>query len=85
MQNYRWNSKIDLIDLALQQPLFFVKTSMLLCRWWSYFIDDDNITGLQKFLRIHGKVEEKYDDVRIGVNLRFNTIQATVLKVKRKK
>jgi dTDP-4-amino-4,6-dideoxygalactose transaminase len=46
------------------------------------FTNDDNLAALLKSLKIHGKGEDKYDNVRIGVNSRLDTIQAAVLKVK---
>ncbi|MEH7254633.1 DegT/DnrJ/EryC1/StrS aminotransferase family protein [Neobacillus niacini] len=48
------------------------------------FTDDDELARLLKSLRVHGKGENKYDNVRIGVNSRLDTIQAAVLKVKLK-
>ena len=38
--------------------------------------------ALIKSLRIHGKGGDKYDNVRIGMNSRLDTIQAAVLQVK---
>lgn len=46
------------------------------------FTNDDELAGLIKSLKIHGKGEDKYDNVRIGVNSRLDTIQAAILKVK---
>lgn len=37
---------------------------------------------LLKSLRVHGKGEDKYDNVRLGMNSRLDTIQAGILKVK---
>lgn len=48
------------------------------------FTNDDELARLLKSLRVHGKGEDKYDNVRIGVNSRLDTIQAAVLKVKLK-
>jgi UDP-2-acetamido-2-deoxy-ribo-hexuluronate aminotransferase len=48
------------------------------------FTDDDKLADLLKSLKIHGKGDDKYDNVRIGVNSRLDTIQAAVLKVKLK-
>ena len=48
------------------------------------FTDDDEIAELLHSLRIHGKGNDKYDNVRIGMNSRLDTIQAAVLQVKLK-
>ena len=46
------------------------------------FTDDDSVADLLRSLRIHGKGQSKYDNVRIGVNSRLDTIQAAILKIK---
>ena len=46
------------------------------------FTDDDEIAALLESIRVHGKGEMKYDNVRIGLNSRLDTIQAAVLDVK---
>lgn len=46
------------------------------------FTDNDEYASLLKSLRIHGKGKDKYDNVRIGMNSRLDTIQAAILKVK---
>ena len=48
------------------------------------FTDDDELAEHISSLRVHGKGENKYDNVRIGVNSRLDSIQAAVLKVKLK-
>ena len=48
------------------------------------FTNNDKLAALLMSLKIHGKGENKYDNVRIGVNSRLDTIQAAVLKVKLK-
>ncbi|WP_255508006.1 DegT/DnrJ/EryC1/StrS aminotransferase family protein [Lysinibacillus sp. BW-2-10] len=48
------------------------------------FTNDDNLAALISSLKIHGKGQDKYDNVRIGVNSRLDTIQAAILKVKLK-
>ncbi|WP_428909845.1 DegT/DnrJ/EryC1/StrS family aminotransferase [Niallia sp. Krafla_26] len=48
------------------------------------FTDDDELAELIQSLKVHGKGTHKYDNVRIGVNSRLDTIQAAVLKVKLK-
>ncbi|MFA5035824.1 MAG: DegT/DnrJ/EryC1/StrS family aminotransferase [Candidatus Izemoplasmatales bacterium] len=46
------------------------------------FTNDDEFAKLLESLRVHGKGEDKYDNVRIGVNSRLDTIQAAILDVK---
>jgi UDP-2-acetamido-2-deoxy-ribo-hexuluronate aminotransferase len=44
--------------------------------------DDDELASLMKSIRVHGQGGNKYDNVRIGLNARLDTIQAAILKVK---
>ena len=46
------------------------------------FTNDDQLAELLESLRVHGKGEDKYDNVRIGVNSRLDTVQAAILDVK---
>ena len=48
------------------------------------FTDNDEWAELIRSLRIHGKGTDKYDNVRIGMNSRLDTLQAAVLRVKLK-
>lgn len=41
--------------------------------------DDDEQAALLRSLRFHGKGSYKYDNIRVGVNSRLDTIQAAVL------
>ena len=43
------------------------------------FTQDDELADLLNSIRLHGKGTEKYDNVRIGVNSRLDTIQAAIL------
>jgi len=43
------------------------------------FTNNDEYARLLRSYRIHGKGEDKYDNVRIGVNSRLDTIQAAIL------
>jgi dTDP-4-amino-4,6-dideoxygalactose transaminase len=43
------------------------------------FTDDDDLAALMRSIRIHGQGADKYDNVRIGINGRLDTIQAAVL------
>ena len=46
------------------------------------FTDDDDLAGTMESLRVHGKGHHKYDNVRIGLNGRLDTLQAGVLLAK---
>ena len=46
------------------------------------FTDDDDLAEKLKSLKVHGKGSYKYDNVRIGINSRLDTIQAAILRVK---
>ena len=48
------------------------------------FTDDDEIADILESIRVHGKGEMKYDNVRIGLNSRLDTIQAAILSIKLK-
>lgn len=43
------------------------------------FTDNDQIADLLRSFRVHGKGSDKYDNIRIGVNSRLDTIQAAIL------
>lgn len=46
------------------------------------FTDNDEWAALISSFRVHGKGTFKYDNVRIGLNSRLDTVQAAVLQVK---
>lgn len=43
------------------------------------FSKDSSIAELLRSLRVHGKGKDKYDNVRIGLNSRLDTLQAAIL------
>jgi dTDP-4-amino-4,6-dideoxygalactose transaminase len=43
------------------------------------FTNDDGLIELLRSIRIHGQGADKYENVRIGVNSRLDTIQAAIL------
>ncbi|MBV8889396.1 MAG: DegT/DnrJ/EryC1/StrS aminotransferase family protein [Alphaproteobacteria bacterium] len=43
------------------------------------FTDSDQAIGVLRSLRVHGQGSDKYDNVRVGMNARLDTIQAAVL------
>ena len=46
------------------------------------FTDNDQWAALIASYRMHGKGTDKYDNVRVGMNSRLDTLQAAVLQVK---
>ena len=48
------------------------------------FTNDDKLAELLRSIRIHGQGSDKYENVRIGVNSRLDTIQAAILLEKLK-
>lgn len=48
------------------------------------FTDNDEWAAIIQSLRVHGKGSYKYDNIRIGMNSRLDTLQAAILMVKLK-
>jgi dTDP-4-amino-4,6-dideoxygalactose transaminase len=48
------------------------------------FTDDDDLANTLRSIRVHGQGSEKYDNIRIGMTGRLDTIQAAVLLEKLK-
>ncbi|HOJ13626.1 MAG TPA: DegT/DnrJ/EryC1/StrS family aminotransferase [Deltaproteobacteria bacterium] len=46
------------------------------------FTDDDGLAHALESIRVHGKGSDKYDNVRIGINGRCDTLQAAILLAK---
>ena len=46
------------------------------------FTDDNEIADLIRSLKVHGKGNSKYDNVRLGINSRLDTLQAGILLAK---
>lgn len=46
------------------------------------FCDDDNLAERLRSIRVHGEGSHKYENVRLGLNGRFDTIQAAILLTK---
>ena len=43
------------------------------------FTENDELAAVLKSIRIHGKGKDKYDNIRIGLNARLDTLQAAIL------
>ena len=48
------------------------------------FTDDDELADKLKSIRVHGKGHHKYENIRVGLNARLDTVQAAVLLPKLK-
>lgn len=48
----------------------------------SVFTDDDDAADRLRSIRVHGKGADKYDNVRVGLNSRLDTLQAAILRKK---
>lgn len=46
------------------------------------FTDDDRLADIMRSVRVHGQGGNKYDNVRIGINGRMDTLQAAILLAK---
>ena len=46
------------------------------------FTNDDSTADYLRSVRVHGKGSMKYDNIRLGMNSRLDTIQAAILQVK---
>ena len=46
------------------------------------FTDDDGMAAMLRSIRIHGQGSHKYENVRIGINGRLDTLQAAILLAK---
>lgn len=43
------------------------------------FTDDDDLADALRSMRVHGKGSDKYENVRIGINGRMDTLQAAIM------
>lgn len=46
------------------------------------FTNDDHLAAIMESIRVHGKGNDKYDNIRIGINGRLDTMQAAILLAK---
>lgn len=46
------------------------------------FTDDDALAGFLRSIRVHGQGSDKYDNIRIGLNGRLDTLQAAIVLAK---
>lgn len=71
--------KIGTIGFATATSFFPAKPLGCYGDGGAVFTDDPALMDVLKSLRIHGQGADKYDNVRIGINGRLDTIQAAIL------
>jgi dTDP-4-amino-4,6-dideoxygalactose transaminase len=76
--------KVGSIGLATSTSFFPAKPLGCYGDGGAVFTEDDELAAVMRSLRVHGQGSDKYDNVRIGMNGRLDTIQAAVLVEKLK-
>jgi dTDP-4-amino-4,6-dideoxygalactose transaminase len=71
--------KVGTIGMATATSFFPAKPLGCYGDGGAVFTDDDELATVMRSLRIHGQGTDKYDNVRIGLNARLDTMQAGVL------
>ena len=71
--------KVGTIGFATATSFFPAKPLGCYGDGGAIFTDDAELANVIRSLRIHGQGTDKYDNVRIGINGRLDTIQAAVL------
>src|SRR4051794_1911761 len=71
--------KVGTIGFATATSFFPAKPLGCYGDGGAVFTDDAELAAVLRSLRIHGQGEDKYDNQRIGMNGRLDTIQAAVL------
>jgi dTDP-4-amino-4,6-dideoxygalactose transaminase len=73
------NRKIGRIGLATATSFFPAKPLGCYGDGGAIFTDDKELADVLRSLRVHGQGVDKYDNTRIGMNGRMDTIQAAIL------
>jgi dTDP-4-amino-4,6-dideoxygalactose transaminase len=76
--------KVGTIGLATTTSFFPAKPLGCYGDGGAVFTEDDELATALRSIRVHGQGTDKYDNVRIGMNGRLDTIQAAVLLQKLK-
>jgi dTDP-4-amino-4,6-dideoxygalactose transaminase len=71
--------KVGTIGLATTTSFFPAKPLGCYGDGGAVFTADTELGGVMASLRVHGKGSDKYDNVRIGLNARLDTMQAAIL------
>lgn len=73
------NRKVGTIGLATATSFYPAKPLGCYGDGGAIFTDDDDLAAIIRSIRVHGQGKDKYDNVRIGLNGRLDTIQAAIL------
>ena len=73
------NRKIGSFGLATATSFFPAKPLGCYGDGGAIFTDDDTLPEILKSIRVHGQGKDKYENVRIGINGRLDTLQAAIL------
>ena len=76
--------KVGTLALATATSFFPAKPLGCYGDGGAVLTDDDELAEILRSIRVHGKGQHKYDNVRIGLNARLDTIQAAILLEKLK-
>jgi dTDP-4-amino-4,6-dideoxygalactose transaminase len=71
--------RVGSIGLATSTSFFPAKPLGCFGDGGAVFTDDDELSAVMRSLRVHGQGTDKYDNVRIGMNGRLDTMQAAIL------
>ena len=71
--------KLGTIGAATSTSFFPAKPLCCYGDGGAVFTNDDELAAIMRSLRVHGQGSDKYDNVRIGMNGRLDTMQAAVL------
>ena len=78
------NRKVGTIGLATSTSFFPAKPLGCYGDGGAVFTEDAELAATMRSIRVHGEGVDKYENVRIGLNARLDTIQAAVLLEKLK-
>jgi dTDP-4-amino-4,6-dideoxygalactose transaminase len=73
------NRKVGKIGFATATSFFPAKPLGCYGDGGAVFADDPELAQVMRSLRVHGQGADKYDNMRIGINSRLDTIQAAIL------
>ncbi|WP_445501651.1 DegT/DnrJ/EryC1/StrS family aminotransferase [Microvirga sp. G4-2] len=71
--------KVGSIGMATSTSFFPAKPLGCYGDGGAVFTDDDELAAVMRSIRVHGQGSDKYDNVRIGMNGRLDTMQAAIL------